>query len=164
MTGEELDRTINFLLESQAKLVAQVAETDRQIAETDRQIAETGRQIAETNRQLVETNRQLQVYAETQSQFIEVATRTLQGLAVSQEQAQKRIETLENIGVQTDARLAELAAAQAHAEQLRAQTDARLADLAAAQARGVELRAQTDARLDRIAALIERHVADGHGG
>jgi chromosome segregation ATPase len=64
MTGEEMERAIEFLLQSQAKVDAQLAETNQQLAETDRQLAET--------------NRQLSVYAETQSVFIQTVTRALE--------------------------------------------------------------------------------------
>lgn len=64
MTGEEMERAIEFLLQSQAKTDAQIAETNRQLAETDRQVAET--------------QRHLSVYAETQSVFIQTATRALE--------------------------------------------------------------------------------------
>lgn len=71
MTGEEMERAIEFLLQSQAKV-------DAQLAETNRQLAETNRQLAETDRQLAETDRQLAVYAETQSVFIQTVTRALE--------------------------------------------------------------------------------------
>jgi len=58
MTGEEMERAIEFLLKSQADITAR---QDR----TDAQIAETGRQLA--------------AYAEMQSVFIETVTRTLEG-------------------------------------------------------------------------------------
>lgn len=64
MTGEELERAIEFLLQSQAKAEAQIAETNRQ--------------LAETNRQLAGTDQQLAVYAETQSVFIQTVTRALE--------------------------------------------------------------------------------------
>jgi hypothetical protein len=51
MTGEEMERAIEFLLQSHANLEAQVAETGRQ----------------------------LQTYAEAQSVFIETVTRSLEG-------------------------------------------------------------------------------------
>jgi len=51
MTGEEMERAIEFLLQSHANLEAQVAETGRQ----------------------------LQVYAEAQSVFIKTVTRSLEG-------------------------------------------------------------------------------------
>jgi len=57
MTGAEMERAIEFLLQSQADISAR---QDR----TDAQIAETGRQLA--------------AYAEMQSVFIETVTRTLE--------------------------------------------------------------------------------------
>ena len=50
MTGEEMERAIEFLLQSQAKAEAQIAETNQQLA----------------------------VYAETQSVFIQTVTRALE--------------------------------------------------------------------------------------
>ena len=87
MTGEELERAIDFLLKSQAnlearieqvnaKLGARIDETNRQLAETNHQIAETNGQLAETNRQLAETNRQLNEFARMQTTLIQVTTRT----------------------------------------------------------------------------------------
>lgn len=57
MTGEEMERAIEFLLKSQAKAEAQIAETNRQLAKTDRRLAD---------------------YAETQSVFIQTVTRSLE--------------------------------------------------------------------------------------
>jgi uncharacterized protein YpiB (UPF0302 family) len=57
MTGEEMECAIEFLLQSQARVEAQVAETERQLAETGRQLA---------------------AYAETQSVFIQTVTRALE--------------------------------------------------------------------------------------
>jgi uncharacterized protein involved in exopolysaccharide biosynthesis len=78
MTGEEMERAIEFLLQSQANVEAQLAEAGRLIAETQRQLAETDRQAAETQRQIAETERQLAAYAETQSVFIQTVTRTFE--------------------------------------------------------------------------------------
>ena len=50
MTGDEMERAIEFLLQSQAKAEAQIAETNRQLAD----------------------------YAETQSVFIQTVTRALE--------------------------------------------------------------------------------------
>ena len=57
MTGEEMERAIEFLLKSQAKADAQIAETNRQLAETDRRLAD---------------------YAQMQSVFIQTVTRALE--------------------------------------------------------------------------------------
>lgn len=56
MTGEEMERAIEFLLQSQATLEAQIAETGRQ----------------------------LQAYAETQSEFIGIVTRNVDALTTAQ--------------------------------------------------------------------------------
>jgi uncharacterized protein YpiB (UPF0302 family) len=80
MTGEEMERAIEFLLQSQAKADAQIAETNQQIAET---------------------NQQLAVYAETQSVFIQTVTRALE--------AQDQINTsLRAADMRTDERLNKL--------------------------------------------------------
>jgi len=63
MTGEEMERAIDFLLQSQANLEAQVAETGRQLA----------------------------TYAQTQSQFIEIVTTTMMNLAESQAQTDAKL-------------------------------------------------------------------------
>ena len=66
MTGEEMERAIEFLLKSQATLEGQIAETSKQ----------------------------LQAYAETQTQFIEIATRTMSGLAEAQSRTHARLDRL----------------------------------------------------------------------
>ena len=68
MTGEEMERAIDFLLKSQAKLEAGIEEVDRRL----------GARIDETNRQLAETNRLLAEYASMQTTFIQVVTRTFE--------------------------------------------------------------------------------------
>ena len=71
MTGEEMERAFEFLLQSQANLEAQVAVSGRQVAEVGRQVTELGRQVTETGQQLA-------TYAETQSVFIQTVTRALE--------------------------------------------------------------------------------------
>ena len=88
MTGEEVERAIAFLLESQARHDTQIGELRDQIAET---------------------NRIVQMHAETQTQFIEIVSRTLEALGESQRR--------------TDARLAE---ADARHSRRADETDARL--------------------------------------
>lgn len=70
MTGEEMERAIEFLLQSQANLEAQQRRTDEQIAET---------------------GRQLQAYAQTQSEFIRVTTESITRLAEAQERTDARL-------------------------------------------------------------------------
>jgi len=63
MTGEEMERAIEFLLKSQATLEAQIAETGRQLS----------------------------TYAETQSKFIEATTESITRLAEAQERTDARL-------------------------------------------------------------------------
>ena len=86
MTGEEMERAIDFLLKSQANLEARIEQVNAnlgaRIDETNRQLGELARtlgaRIDETNRQLAETNRQLGEFASMQSTFIQVVTRTFE--------------------------------------------------------------------------------------
>lgn len=146
MTGEEMERAIEFLLQGQARAEARQDRTDQQITEMGKQITEMGRHIAEMSNRI-------QTYADTQSQFIEITTRTLVGLAASQERTDKRI-------AETNARIAEsnahLAERLAESRALADETNAHLAQLAAMQA-------ETDQRLNRLVALVERNITGGSG-
>jgi ABC-type transporter Mla subunit MlaD len=73
MTGEEMERAIEFLLQSQADITARQDRTDAQIAET---------------------NRQLQTYAETQSEFIQIVTQNVNALTAAQSQTDTRLNKL----------------------------------------------------------------------
>jgi septal ring factor EnvC (AmiA/AmiB activator) len=88
MTGEEMQRAIEFLLEHQATLE---------------------QRIEQTNVQLAETNRQLAAYAETQSKFIEIATHSIQALTDVQLRLEQRIAQMDTRITtrqdETDARL-----------------------------------------------------------
>jgi hypothetical protein len=68
MTGEEMERAIDFLLKSQANLEARIEQVNTNL----------GARIDETNRQLAETNRQLGEYASMQTTLIQVVTRTFE--------------------------------------------------------------------------------------
>lgn len=61
MTGEEMERAIEFLLQNQASLESQVAETNRIVQS-----------------QLVETNRIVQFHAETQTEFMQSMMRYIE--------------------------------------------------------------------------------------
>ncbi|HEX8354003.1 MAG TPA: hypothetical protein VF611_13940 [Pyrinomonadaceae bacterium] len=105
MTGEELERAIDFLLKSQANLEARIEqvnanlgaridETNRQLAETNRQLAETDRQLAETNRQLAETNKHLGEYASMQTTLVQVVTRTFEAQDAINKRTDERLNAL----------------------------------------------------------------------
>ena len=127
MTNEEIERAFDFLVKSQAAFDA------RQAAFEARQAAFDTR-LEQTNRQIEETSRQLQIYAETQSEFIQIVTRTLE--------AQAEIN-------------ASLRAAIARTDEQVHKTDERLDRMAA-------MNAQTDERLDRLAAMVERNITGGN--
>ena len=84
MTGEEMERAIDFLLKSQANLEARIEQVN----------ANLGARINETNRQLGETNRQLSEYAGMQTTLIEVVTRTFEAQAAINKRTDERLNTL----------------------------------------------------------------------
>ncbi|HEX8163717.1 MAG TPA: hypothetical protein VF538_17740 [Pyrinomonadaceae bacterium] len=133
MTAEEMERAIGFLLESQAKHDAQLSELRDQVSET---------------------NRIVQMHAETQSQFIEIVSHTLEALGASQRrtderlgEANGRIDALVEAATRTDERLDALVKAGTR-------TDERINALVEAGARADERNArrsdEIDARLDRM--------------
>ena len=76
MTNEEMERAIEFLLTHQATLEQRITETNAQVAETSRQLA---------------------LYAETQSEFIEIATRSIEALTAAQQRTDERLNALISI-------------------------------------------------------------------
>ena len=84
MTGEEMERAIEFLLQSQA---GHDARLDKLTA------------------QVTETSQQLQVYAQTQTEFIEIATRTMEGLAEAQARTERTLNVLAEAQTRTDAQI-----------------------------------------------------------
>jgi len=73
MTGEEMERAIEFLLKSQADHDARLDELTVQVQET---------------------SRQLQTYAETQSEFIGITSRNIDALTAAQTQTDARLNKL----------------------------------------------------------------------
>ncbi len=73
MTGEEMERAIEFLLQSQAK-------NDAQIGLVADQVGDLTHRVDELTRQVTETHRLMQLHAETQTEFIQVVTRSLDAL------------------------------------------------------------------------------------
>jgi prefoldin subunit 5 len=73
MTGEEMERAIEFLLKSQADHDARLDELTVQVQET---------------------SRQLQTYAETQSEFIQITSRNIDALTAAQTQTDARLNKL----------------------------------------------------------------------
>lgn len=80
MTGEEMERAIEFLLQSQASFEARMSAFEAQQRRTDEQIAETGKQ--------------LRAYAETQSEFIQIVTENVNALTTAQSETDARLNKL----------------------------------------------------------------------
>jgi Mg2+ and Co2+ transporter CorA len=64
MTGDEMERAIEFLLQSQAKHEARLGELTDKVNQLTEQVAET--------------NRVVQLHAETQTAFIQIVTRHIE--------------------------------------------------------------------------------------
>ncbi|MDT5272233.1 MAG: hypothetical protein QOH49_4419 [Acidobacteriota bacterium] len=84
MTGEEMERAIDFLFKSQANLEASIEEVDRRL----------GARINETNAQLAETNRQFGEYANMQTTLIQVVTRTFEAQATINKRTDDKLNAL----------------------------------------------------------------------
>lgn len=80
MTGEEMERAIEFLLQSQSSFEARMSAFEAQQRRTDEQIAETGKQ--------------LRAYAETQSEFIGIVTENVNSLTTAQTETDARLNKL----------------------------------------------------------------------
>ena len=95
MTGEEMERAIDFLLKSQANLEARIEQVN---ANLGARIDETNRQLAETDRRLgarmEETNKLLGHYARTQTTFVQVVTRTFEAQDAFNRRTDERLNAL----------------------------------------------------------------------
>ena len=89
MTGEEMERAIEFLLQSQANFETRLTVLEGLATQTSKQVAET--------------SKHLQAYAETQTEFIQIVTTAIQGLTAAQARTDERLS-------RTDERLKNLAA------------------------------------------------------
>ena len=88
MTGDEVERSIEFLLKNQATLEAQIERTSRQIEAT---------------------NQRLEMYAETQTQFIQIVTRHIEAQGEINVSLRGAVRELASAQTRTDARLDRLA-------------------------------------------------------
>ena len=84
MSGEEMERAIEFLLDTQARTEARLSAGFEQ----------TNRQIAETNRQLAETNQRLDSFADTRAALTQAVTETFAAQNRINEDARLGIEQL----------------------------------------------------------------------
>jgi hypothetical protein len=84
MTGEEMERAIDFLLKSQANLEARIEQVNTNL----------GARIDETNRQLAETDRRLGECASMQTTLIQVVTRTFEAQDAINRRTDERLNAL----------------------------------------------------------------------
>jgi ABC-type transporter Mla subunit MlaD len=87
MTGEEMERAIEFLLKGQANHEARFGVLTDKVEE----LAEKANQLTA---QVTETSKQLQTYAQTQSEFIRATTQSINGLAEAQARTDERLNKL----------------------------------------------------------------------
>ena len=142
MTGEELERAIEFLLQSQANSEARIGRLEAAQEETNRQIAETSRQLAETNQRL-------DSFADTQAALMQVATETFA--------AQNRINASqsrinEDVGRGLDG-------LRRGGEDLQRAQEAAWAAIH----RLGDRQDRTEASVDRLAEAVRRHLEGGNG-
>lgn len=142
MTGDEMERGIEFLLQSQANHEARLGELTDKVNQLTEQVAET--------------NKIVRLHAQTQSQFIQIVTR--------------HIETQVEINASLRAAIsqADVKIKQADVKIRQADVKIRQADTRINQAEvrinraGTKIE-RTDTRLDRLEALVERYI-EGRGG
>jgi DNA-binding transcriptional regulator GbsR (MarR family) len=86
MTGEELERAIDFLLKSQATLEARIEQVNTNL----------GARIAQTNEQIAETSKRLDQYANMQTTLVQVMTRTYKAQAAINKRTDEKLNALVN--------------------------------------------------------------------
>jgi ABC-type transporter Mla subunit MlaD len=105
MTGEEMERALEFLLQSQANYDARLEQTkefllqsqanyDARLEQTNARLEQTNARLEQTSGQIAETSRQLQAYAETQTEFIQIVTTSISRLVEAQTRSDERIDKL----------------------------------------------------------------------
>lgn len=149
MTGDEMERAIDFLLQGQANHEARLGELTVQVGELTYKVNQLTEQVAETNKIV-------QLHAETQTQFIQIVTRHIEAqgeinasLRVGIKQADARIKQVDKQIKQADAQTKQADVRINQADARINQTDARIT--------------RTDERLDRLEALIERYIEGRNG-
>jgi Skp family chaperone for outer membrane proteins len=95
MTGDEIERAIDFRLKSQANLEASIEEVDRRLGARIEEVNQRlGARVEETARQLAESNRQLAEYANMQTTLVQVVTRTFEAQAVINKRTDEKLDAL----------------------------------------------------------------------
>jgi chromosome segregation ATPase len=90
MTGEEMERAIEFLLQHQAIFEGRIERMQAQLSETQAQ-------VSETQAQLTELGRVVQMQAESQSQFNQTLTSAVTALAEAQLKTEAKVDRLAGV-------------------------------------------------------------------
>jgi TolA-binding protein len=90
MTGEEIERAISFLLDSQAKHDAQIGELRDQVSELTARVAEV--------------NHVITMQSESTSQFNEMITGAITSLIEAQRRTETKVDRLVDVAAQSEAR------------------------------------------------------------
>jgi chromosome segregation ATPase len=144
MTGEEMERAIEFLLQSQANFEGRMTAFDERLAAFDTR-------LERMQQQLSETNQQLQSFADTQAQLIQTVTRFIAG----QERTNAELRAAQ---LRTAEALRLLAAAQTRTDERLSQTNESLRNLAESQVRSDERLNQTNDNVNSLAETVRRFV------
>ena len=83
MTGEEMERAIEFLLQNQATLEGRIERTQAQLSETQGQLAELTRVV--------------RMQADSQSQFNQTLTTAMTALAEAQQKTEAKVDRLADV-------------------------------------------------------------------
>jgi len=130
MTGEDMERAIEFLLQSQANFETRLAAFEAQQRRTDEQIAET--------------NKIVQLNAETQTQFIQIVTRHIEAQGEINASLRAAIKQNEVTIKQADARIKQADARIKQADERINHSDTRLDRLEALVERYIQGRTGQD--------------------
>ncbi|MDT5060680.1 MAG: hypothetical protein QOH63_1139 [Acidobacteriota bacterium] len=136
MTGEEMERSIEFLLNSQASLEAKIEQTNDQVKQTSRQ-------LEQMNSRFEQMSKRLDVYAETQSEFMQIVLR--------------HIEAQGEINASLRSTTNDLSVAQHNLTVAQQRTEERLNSLAAAQER-------TEEGLNSLIETVNRYISERRDG
>lgn len=107
MTGEEMERAIEFILHNQVSLEEHVKQAEQRIEQVNRNLSE----------QIAELNRTVQLMATSQSQFNEMMTTTVVSLADSQRKLEESHQKLAESQRELTESQRELSESQRHTEQ-----------------------------------------------
>ncbi|MFL6254953.1 MAG: hypothetical protein ACJ74T_08010 [Pyrinomonadaceae bacterium] len=90
MTGEEMERAIEFLLQNQATLEQRVEQTQAQLSQTQGQLGQVVESIAELNRVVT-------MQSTSQGSLNEMLTRAITGLAEAQTKTEAKVDRLAGV-------------------------------------------------------------------